>query len=180
MVWNQSWQPHLLPLSFPITLPLCLPSYHETSCSLTPRHISLSKPAHALPPTVFLCASLIDYFWCNQFNYNLFYDVFLEPSMQNWLSPLWCSLTLCSYLSLLFSFLALLIFCLLIYYMILLPTLIYLIVVCYIVNQQSSNISGQKNLKEGAAETIYWTTTMYRPRTEKIVACQIDGTQCVS
>lgn len=39
--------------------------------------------------------------------------------------------------------------------MILLHTLIYLIVVCYIVNQQSSNISGQKNLKEGAAETIY-------------------------
>lgn len=39
--------------------------------------------------------------------------------------------------------------------MILLPTLTYLIVVCYIVNQQSSNISGQKDLKEGAVETIY-------------------------
>lgn len=64
--------------------------------------------------------------------------------------------------------------------MILLPTLIYCIVVCYIVNQQSSNISGQKDLKEGAAETIYGTTMRHRPRTEKIVACQIDGTQHVS
>ena len=32
-------------------------------------------------PQCFCVASLIDYFWCNQFNYNLFYDVFLEPSI---------------------------------------------------------------------------------------------------
>ena len=170
-----------------------LTSYHFPSLSLCPSAFQAIMRLAALwhqdtfpsqsqlmlfHPQCFCVASLIDYFWCNQFNYNLFYDVFLEPSMLNWLSPLWCSQHFVhTYLSyFLFSFINILFT----YYMILLHTLIYLIVVCYIVNQQSSNISGQKNLKEGAAETIYWTTMMYRLRTEKIVACQIDGTQCVS
>lgn len=53
-----------------------------------------------------------------------------------------------------FLFFSTLIFYLLIYYDFI---YIYLIVACYTVNQQSSNLSGQKNLKAVAATTMYWT-----------------------
>lgn len=49
-------QPHLLPLSLLLISALCPLSYHERLAHLwCPRLVSLSKPAHALPSTVFLC-----------------------------------------------------------------------------------------------------------------------------
>lgn len=92
-----------LPVSLPLISALCPISYRNRRARLWhPRHVCLSKLAHALPSSVFLCC-FSDWLFPMHFEWPGSMIIcsrmsFWRPSMQNWLFLPWSFLTFCSHL----------------------------------------------------------------------------------